>query len=146
MPGKEAMPLGRIRLNVTFGQLDNFPKEPLTFDVFDFLDVYHALLGQPCFAKFMAIPSYTYLKLKMPSLKGVITIKGSFKQAYYCEQDYVAQVATLIAPCALDGPSHDVGRAPTEEASKTAMVLDRPSIGKVVKTSGSSGDSASPTI
>ena len=36
-----------------------------------------------CFAKFMALPSYTYLKLKTPGPKGVITIEGSFEQAYY---------------------------------------------------------------
>jgi hypothetical protein len=39
--GKEAVPLGHIRLNVTFGQLDNFRKEPLTFEVVDFPGVYH---------------------------------------------------------------------------------------------------------
>ena len=65
------MPLGCTWLNVTFGQLDNFHKEPLTFEVVDFPGVYHALLGRPCFAKFMAVPNYTYLKLKMPGLKGV---------------------------------------------------------------------------
>jgi len=86
MSGKEVMPLGRIRLNVTFGQPDNLHKEPLTFEVVDFLGIYHALLGRPCFAEFMAIPNYTYLKLKMPSPKGVITIKGNFEQAYYYEQ------------------------------------------------------------
>jgi hypothetical protein len=49
MPGKEVMPLGRIWLNVTFGQPDNFRKEPLTFEVVDFPRVYHTLLGRPCF-------------------------------------------------------------------------------------------------
>ena len=44
IPGKEVIPLGRIRLNITFGQSDNFRKEPLTFEVVDFPDVYHALL------------------------------------------------------------------------------------------------------
>ena len=65
--GKEAMPLGFIQLNVTFGLPDKFRKEPLTFKVVDFPSIYHALLGWQCFAKFMAIPNYTYLKLKMPS-------------------------------------------------------------------------------
>jgi hypothetical protein len=45
MPGKKVVPLGRIRLNVTFGQPDNFCKEPLTFEVVDFPDVCHALLS-----------------------------------------------------------------------------------------------------
>ena len=46
----------------------------------------------------MAVPNYTYLKLKMPGLKWVITIEGSFEQAYYYEQDYITQEAALIAP------------------------------------------------
>jgi hypothetical protein len=78
--GKEAMPLGRVWLNITFGQPDNFRKEPLTFEVVDLPSVKHALLSRLCFAKFMAIPNYTYLKLKMPGPKGVITIEGSFEQ------------------------------------------------------------------
>jgi len=98
VPRKEAVPLGRIWLNVTFGQPDNFRKEPLTFDVVDFPSIYHALLGWPCFTKLMAISNYTYLKLKMPGPNGVITVEGSFEQAYYYEQDYVAQAAELIAP------------------------------------------------
>jgi hypothetical protein len=70
VPRKEAMPLRRICLNVTFGQPDNFHKEPLTFEVVDFLGIYHALLGRPCFTRFMAVPNYTYLKLKMHGPKG----------------------------------------------------------------------------
>jgi hypothetical protein len=104
---KQALPLGRIRLNVTFGQPDNFRKELLTFEVVDLPGVYHSLLGYPCFAKFMVVPKYTYLKLKMLDPKGFIIVEGSFKQAYYCEQDCVSKVTALIAPCALDGPSCD---------------------------------------
>jgi hypothetical protein len=65
--------------------------------VLDFPGIYLALVNRPCFAKFLAIPSYTYLKVKMPGPKGVITIAGSFEQAYYCEQDYVAQAVALVA-------------------------------------------------
>jgi hypothetical protein len=81
VPRKEVVPLRRIRLNVTFGQPDNFRNESLTFEVVDFPGVYHALLGRPCFAKFMAVPNYTYLKFKMLGPKGVITVEGSFEQA-----------------------------------------------------------------
>ncbi|XP_066385039.1 uncharacterized protein [Miscanthus floridulus] len=83
--GKEAVPLGCIRLNITFGHPDNFCNEPLTFEVVDFPNIYHAILGRPSFTKFMVVPNYTYLKLKMLGPKGVITIKGSFEQAYYCQ-------------------------------------------------------------
>ena len=37
----------------------------LTFEVVGFRGAYHAILGRSCYAKFMAIPNYTYLKLKM---------------------------------------------------------------------------------
>jgi hypothetical protein len=37
----------------------------------------------------MVVPNYTYLKLKMPGLNEVITIEGSFEQAYYYNQDCI---------------------------------------------------------
>jgi hypothetical protein len=40
---------------------------------------YHALLGRPALAKFMAVPHYTYLKMKLPGPRGVITIAGCYK-------------------------------------------------------------------
>jgi hypothetical protein len=94
----------------------------------------------------MAVTNYTYLKHKMPGLKGVITVEGSFEQAYYCEQDCIAPAAALIVPCAPDGPGRDAGGAPMEEAANAAMVLDRSSIDEVVKVPSSSGGSASPSI
>jgi hypothetical protein len=41
--------------------------------------MYHAILGRPTYAKFMAVPNYAYLKLKMPGPKGVITINTTFQ-------------------------------------------------------------------
>ena len=37
----------------------------------------------------MAIPNYTYLKLKMPGPKGVITVGSSFEHAYECDVECV---------------------------------------------------------
>ena len=78
VPGKQAMPLGQIDLPITFGDLTNYKTETLTFEVVGFHGIYHAILGRPCHVKFMAIPNYTYLKLKMPGPCGVITIGTSF--------------------------------------------------------------------
>jgi hypothetical protein len=39
----------------------------------------------------MASPSYAYLKLKMPGPCGVITITGSFQDAYECERLAIEQ-------------------------------------------------------
>jgi hypothetical protein len=94
----------------------------------------------------MVVPNYTYLKLKMLDPKGVITVEGSFEQAYCYEQDCVTQAAALITPCASDGLGRDVGRASVEEATKATMELDQPSIGKAIKTSGGSGVLAGPSI
>ena len=46
-----------------------------------FHGTYHAILGRSCYMKFMAIPNYTYLKLKMLGPHGVITIETSFQRA-----------------------------------------------------------------
>jgi hypothetical protein len=78
LPGKLAKPLGQINQPVTFADPSNFRTETLTFEVVRFRGTYHAILGHPCYAKFMAIPNYTYLKLKMSGLRGVITINTSF--------------------------------------------------------------------
>jgi len=66
VPRKKALPEGRIDLPVCFGTAANFRKETLTFEVVGFRGTYHAIIGRLGYAKFMAIPNYTYLKLKMP--------------------------------------------------------------------------------
>ena len=45
----------------------------------------------------MAIPNYTYLKLKMLGPCGVITIGTSFQHAYECEVECYEHVITIIA-------------------------------------------------
>lgn len=65
VPGNKATPLGQIDLPITFRTPTNFRTETLTFELVEFLGTYHAILGQSCYAKFMAVSKYTYLKLKM---------------------------------------------------------------------------------
>ena len=45
----------------------------------------------------MAIPNYTYLKLKMPGLCRVITIGTSFQHAYECEVECYEHVTAIVA-------------------------------------------------
>ncbi|XP_066391736.1 uncharacterized protein [Miscanthus floridulus] len=85
MLGKQAIPIGQIDLPVTFGNPSNYRTETLTFEVVGFPLVYHAILGRPCYTKFMAIPNYTYLKLKMSGLRRVIIVGTSFQRAHECE-------------------------------------------------------------
>jgi hypothetical protein len=87
VPGIEALPLGKIDLPVTFGDVWNFRTETLTFEVVGFLGTNHAIFGRPAYAKFMAVPSYTYLKLKIPRPKGIITVGPTYQRAYECDAE-----------------------------------------------------------
>ena len=71
--------------------------ENLTFEVVGFHATYHAILGCPCYIKFMAVPNYTYLKLKMPGPCGVITISTSFQRAYECAVECCEHAVAIIA-------------------------------------------------
>ena len=61
----------------------------------DFLESYHAILGWPCYAKFMAVPNYTYLKLKMLGPNDVITVGSTFSHAYTCDREHY-ELATAV--------------------------------------------------
>ena len=81
---------------ITFSDRANFRSEVLTFEVVDFLGSYHTILGRPCYTKFMAIPNYTYLKLKMPGPNGVITVGSTFLHAYTCDYEHYEPHTTVI--------------------------------------------------
>ena len=76
----------------------------------DFTGSYHAILGRPCYAKFMAILNYTYLKLNMPGPHGVITVGTSFKEAYKCERANCDLAASLVVSKELANPQKIQGR------------------------------------
>ena len=97
MPGKQAVPLGQIDLPITFRDPSNYRTEILTFEVVRFHGTYHAILGRPCYTKFMAVPNYTYLKLKMPGPGRVITVDTSFQRAYECKVQCCDHAAAIVA-------------------------------------------------
>jgi hypothetical protein len=84
-----AYPLGKLSLDVVFDKPNSFRKERLEFEVVNWKSQYHAILGRPAYAKFMAIPHYAYLKLKMPGNNGTaITVHGSFSRSNNCDQEF----------------------------------------------------------
>jgi hypothetical protein len=97
-PRKRILPLGRIDLPVCFKTPSNFRKEALTFEVVWFRGTYHAVLGRPCYAKFMAVPNYTYLKLKMPGPNGIITVGSTYRHAYECDVECMEYAEALAGP------------------------------------------------
>jgi hypothetical protein len=58
VPGSANYPLRKIELDVCFGNSNNYRREKLKFEVMDWPSQYHAILGCPAFAKFMAVPHY----------------------------------------------------------------------------------------
>jgi hypothetical protein len=98
IPGNVATPLGSVVLLVTFGAKDNYLTEYIKFKVVDFDSLYHAILGWPALAKFMAVPHYVYLLLKMPSKTGVLTLRGDLKKSYDYDQEAIAYATTSCVP------------------------------------------------
>jgi hypothetical protein len=69
--------------------------------VVGFRGAYHAILGLSCYAKFMAVPNYTYLKMKMSGPKGVITVGSSIEHAFDCDVKCVEHAEALALDKAL---------------------------------------------
>jgi hypothetical protein len=98
VPGNAAHPLGTVVLPVTFGTRENYRTEFIKFEVANFESSYHAILGRPALAKFMAVPHYVYLLLKMPGLSGVLTLRGDLKKSYDCNQEAIQYASTTRVP------------------------------------------------
>ena len=90
VPSRASRPLGEITLPVQFGTATNYRVEHINFYVADFDTAYYAILGRPALAKFMAIPHYAYLVLKMPSPAGVLTLWANLSIAYAYETESLA--------------------------------------------------------
>ena len=129
--GVEARCMGSITLEVVFGSPDNFRSEELIFDIVPFGSGYHALLGRTAFARFNAVPHYTYLKLKMPSPRGVITVNGNTKCSLRMEEHTVALAA-------------EVQSAPLKPHNSSA--IKPPDFVKRVRSVSQAGDSVLPEL
>ena len=92
----------------------------------------------------MAIPNYTYLKLKMLGPHGVITVGTSFQRAYECEVECCEHVAVIVSSQKLAAIREDIVEEvpdpkrsarsfePVEEA-KEVLIDPSSSKGKVVR-------------
>jgi hypothetical protein len=83
VPSNATIPLGSVVLLVAFGETrEKTRTEYIKFEVADFVTSYHAILGRPAIAKFMAVPHYTYLVLKMPSPARVLSLQRDLKISF----------------------------------------------------------------
>jgi hypothetical protein len=114
---------GRIALDVYFGNRSNFRQEKLEFKVMDWPSQYHVILGRPTFSRFMVVPHYTYLILKMLGPSGIITMKGSFELSNICDKEFHKMAQTFGTITKYGGPKEG-----TE--CNTSSITSRPSTEK----------------
>jgi hypothetical protein len=115
-------PLGSIMLPVTFGTEENFRMENVQFDVAKVKLPFNAIIGRPALYQFMAIAHYGYLVLKMPSLAGVLTVRGDRAATLTAVEKLQALAAETARP-------DDGGRSPSTSGTKapTKVPKVRPS-------------------
>lgn len=99
--GQLVLPLERIELGVVFGDEDKFWTERLKCEVAPFHSGYNAIFGRPTYVKFMAVPSYLYLQLKMLGPNGTITAHGSPERAFEAEVANVELAEAALASAEL---------------------------------------------
>jgi hypothetical protein len=128
VPGIEVLLLRQIDLPVKFGDVRNFRTEILTFEVVGFSGTYHAILGRPAYAKFMAVPNYTYLKLKIRGPRGIITVGPMYQRAYECNAKCFQFTEAIVQSARLHAePRSEDQDVP--ESSKRAACSFEPSKG-----------------
>src|SRR6266540_1024993 len=127
IPGTSAIPLGQISLPVTLGTRENFRTENISFEVADFKAAYHAILGRPALTKFMAVPHYTYMMMKLPGPNGVISLRGDVRRSYNCDQESCTLVENIQAKADRDfirltaATLQDEGEVPAKKAAKAGI-------------------------
>jgi hypothetical protein len=97
VPTKGEYPLGHIYMPVTFGT-DNYKTKFLRFEVARFDSEYNAIIDRPGLAKFVAIPHYSYMILKMPGPQGIITVRADFQGAVECFRGAIQAALTAGPP------------------------------------------------
>jgi hypothetical protein len=123
VPTEGEYPLGHIYMSVTFGTPENYRTEFLRFEVARFDCGYNAIIGRPGLAKFMAIPHYSYMILKMPVPQGIITMRDDFQGAAECFRGAIQAALTAGPPTT----------SPVQANTKSEEDLAIPVIPKFVK-------------
>jgi hypothetical protein len=83
-------------LPVMFGARENIRTKYMHFEVADFKMAYNAYMGRPALTKFMVVPHYAYLVLKLAITNGVVSIKEDVKRAYDYDLEGCEMVDILL--------------------------------------------------
>jgi hypothetical protein len=85
-------------MHVTFGTPGNYRTEFLRFEVASFNCRYNAIIGRPGLAKFMAIPHYSYMILKMLGPQRIIIVHADFQGTTECFRVAIQAALTTKPP------------------------------------------------
>jgi hypothetical protein len=126
VPTEGEYPLGHIYMPVTFGTPENYITEFLRFEVAHFDYGYNAIIGRPGLAKFMAIPHFSYMILKMPGPQGIIAVHADFQGTAECFQGAIQAALTTRPPTTSSTqadakPKEDLA-IPTNEAQAVTSI------------------------
>jgi hypothetical protein len=129
VPTEGEYPLGHIYMPITFGTPENYRTEFLRFEVAHFDCGYNAIIGRSGLSKFMAIPHYSYMILKMSVPQGIITMRADFQGVVECFRGAIQVALTVGPPTApraqVDNKSEEGLTIPTNEAQAVTSI--RPS-------------------
>src|SRR6185503_20584780 len=114
--GKRIEALGKIELNVTFGEGAAQRTEVITFDVVDINYPYNAIFGHNTLVKFAAVIHQSYLCMKLPSTGGVVMVYSNQEEARWCEDN--ASTANKNVHV-IETPNEDNEVANSEEPEKS---------------------------
>jgi hypothetical protein len=99
------MPIGQVRLPVTFGSRDNYRMESLDFEVTYIALPYNAILSYLALARFMVATHHGFNILKIPGANGTITVRCNEKDALR-SVEHVYREATTMFPADKDLLEH----------------------------------------
>jgi hypothetical protein len=99
------MPIGQVRLPVTFGTWDKYRIESLDFNVAYIALPYNAILGYPALARFMVATHHGFNVLKIPGANGTITMRCNEKDALR-SVEHVYREVTVMFPADEDLLEH----------------------------------------
>ncbi|KAI4972886.1 hypothetical protein ZWY2020_003811 [Hordeum vulgare] len=116
------VPIGQVRLPVTFSERKNYHTKIIFFDVAHIHLSYNVILGYPALAKFMAVTHHGYNVLKMRGSGGVITIVCDKKDAVCTLERYYRAAA---AECSND-KEDDPPREDPRKKKKQLLPMEHP--------------------
>jgi hypothetical protein len=114
VPGTTVTLVSQTTLPVTFKTQENFHTENLQFEAINFETAYNAFLGRSALSKFIVIPHYAYMVLKMQGPHGVIFIRGDIKQAFDCDIESCEIADRLIVSVELQDLKQALAESPLD--------------------------------